>query len=214
MYTRLCEHSEQAMCVSAKQSLTKTYYNLPEMKKLFRFLKNFLILPLLLPLLTKAQTIPIGMPVLAEAYRRGSCWENTMPLTALLPCHSFLWKPLKCKTVTTLTAPSQLPAKQNLTAFLPSEKTEENFSCCRLFGKISLTAFILPVTTMASWCLQKAIRPISAQGFMQNMARFPFSFGRKCFMSKINRLMASNKFIINLLLREVLTCRNVSAIRF
>jgi len=40
------------------------------MKKIFRFFKFFLILPLLLPLLTEAQTIPIGMPVLTEAYRR------------------------------------------------------------------------------------------------------------------------------------------------
>jgi len=40
------------------------------MKKIFRLFKFFLILPLLLPLLMEAQTIPVGMPVLESAYRR------------------------------------------------------------------------------------------------------------------------------------------------
>ncbi len=38
--------------------------------KLFRLINFFLIIPLLLPLLTVAQTIPVGMPVLEGTYRR------------------------------------------------------------------------------------------------------------------------------------------------
>ncbi|HED36725.1 MAG TPA: hypothetical protein ENI76_00530, partial [Ignavibacteria bacterium] len=43
---------------------------MPEMKLLRHFFIFFPVLSLLLPLLTEAQTIPIGMPVLTEAYRR------------------------------------------------------------------------------------------------------------------------------------------------
>ncbi len=40
------------------------------MKKIFRLFKFFLIFPFSLPLFTVAQTLPTGMPVLAEAYRQ------------------------------------------------------------------------------------------------------------------------------------------------
>ncbi len=49
------------------------------MKTIFRFLIVLLILPLLLPALTKAQTIPTGTPVLAEAYRRAQLMGKINP---------------------------------------------------------------------------------------------------------------------------------------
>lgn len=49
------------------------------MKKLSRLFKYLLILPILLPLLTEAQTIPAGMPVLAEAYRRAQLLGKINP---------------------------------------------------------------------------------------------------------------------------------------
>ncbi len=49
------------------------------MKKNFHLINFFLILPLLLPLLTEAQTIPTGMPVLADAYRRAQLLGKINP---------------------------------------------------------------------------------------------------------------------------------------
>ncbi len=49
------------------------------MKKIFRLFKFFLILPLLLPLLAEAQTLPTGMPVLAEAYRQAQLLGKINP---------------------------------------------------------------------------------------------------------------------------------------
>jgi len=49
------------------------------MKNIFLFLKFFLILPLLLPLLTEAQTIPTGMPVLSDTYRRAQLLGKINP---------------------------------------------------------------------------------------------------------------------------------------
>ena len=49
------------------------------MKNLFRLFKFFLILPFLLPLLAEAQTIPTGMPVLAETYRRAQLLGKINP---------------------------------------------------------------------------------------------------------------------------------------
>ncbi len=49
------------------------------MKNIFRLLKFLLILPLLLPLQTEAQTIPTGMPVLNDAYRRAQLLGKINP---------------------------------------------------------------------------------------------------------------------------------------
>ena len=49
------------------------------MKNLFRLFKFIVILPLLLPLSITAQTIPVGTPVLADAYRRAQLLGKINP---------------------------------------------------------------------------------------------------------------------------------------
>jgi len=140
-----------------------------EMKNIFRFFKFFLILPLLLPLMVKAQTVPVGMPVLAEAYRREQLlgkYDASYSFTSLplFPIEAF--KVQNSYDPDSSLAAAHKTSFNGITAFLPSGKTGENFNCFPSSGKISLTAGILPVTTMGLWFLPKAIRPISVPGFM------------------------------------------------
>lgn len=103
------------------------------MEKLFRLFKLFLILPLLLPLLSEAQTIPTGMPVLADAYRRAQLLGKTNPEV------SFTSFPL---------FPVQAFHVQN--SFYPDSNTEKKlmpkFNSIIHFGKGRGFFQLLPVT--------------------------------------------------------------------
>jgi len=102
------------------------------MKKNFHLFNFFLILPLLLPLPAEAQTIPTGMPVLAEAYRQAQL------LGKINPNVSFTAFPL---------FPKASFSVQN--SFYPDSSLEKRltkFNGIIRFGKGKGIVQILPVT--------------------------------------------------------------------
>jgi hypothetical protein len=114
------------------------------MKIIFRFLIVFLIFPLLLPVLAEAQTIPTGIPVLSDAYRRAQL------LGKINPNVSFTSFPLFPKAAFSV---------QN--SFYPDSSLEKSlmkFNGIIRFGKGKGIVQLLPV----SW--QQQVNSLHPQG--------------------------------------------------